>query len=78
MLENAAFLEIISDFPGAFGYKFRKDGQDLWVIWGIQETPQSIDLPLVPQEIYDVYGNPLPVSQTVELTMNVIYLVFAP
>ncbi|MFN2234898.1 MAG: hypothetical protein ACK2U1_11770, partial [Anaerolineales bacterium] len=78
MLENAAYLEPISEFIGAQGYKFQKDGQDFWVIWGIQETPQSIDLPEVPQAIYDVYGNPLPVSQTVELTMNAIYLVFAP
>jgi hypothetical protein len=78
MLENVAYLGPISEFPGAFGYKFRKDGQDFWVVWGIQETPQSIDLPEVPQAIYDVYGNPLPVSQTIELTLNVIYLEFAP
>ena len=78
MLENAAYVDTITDYPGILGYQFWKDGQNFWVIWGIQENPQSIDLPEMPQAIYDIYGNPLPVSQTIEVTANALYLVFAP
>jgi len=56
MLENAAYLDTITDYPGIHGYQFLRDGQNLWVIWGIQEDPISIELPAMPQAIYDVYG----------------------
>ena len=76
MLENAAYLDTIKDYPGIHGYQFWKDGQNLWVIWGIQEQAQTIDLPAVPQAIYDVYGNPLPASETIDISKDVLYLEF--
>jgi len=78
MLENAAYLDAITDYPGIHGYQFLRDGQNLWVLWGIQEDPISIELSAMPQVIYDVYGNPLPSTQTIEVKNEVIYLEFAP
>ncbi len=78
ILDHAAFSRKITEYPGIQGYQFLRDGQNLWVIWGTQENPQSIELPAMPQAIYDVYGNSLPISQTIEDTTSVLYLEFAP
>ena len=78
MLDQAAYRGEITDFPGIFGYRFEKNGQDLWVLWSIAETPQSIELPAMPQAIFDVFGNPLPTDQTIEVGSPVLYIKFAP
>ena len=74
----AAYLQAIIEYPGITGYQFDRNGQTLWVLWSIEDTPKTIDLPTNPQAIYDVFGNPLPISQTVEVSNSVTYIEFAP
>ena len=67
ILDNAAFSRKITEFPGIQGYQFLKEDENLWVIWGTQENNSSLELPTVPQAIYDIYGNSLPISQTIDI-----------
>lgn len=78
ILDQAAYRQDYTDTPGILGYKFERNGQALWVIWSIEENPKIIDLPAIPQTIYDVYGNALPSSQSIEISNSVIYIEFAP
>jgi hypothetical protein len=77
-LEFATYQDAITDYPGIMGYQFAKNEHDFWVIWGIEENPVSINLPRMPQRIFDVYGNPLQASQTLTVTTEVLYLEFSP
>ena len=78
ILDNAAFSRKITEYPEIQGYQFLKDEENLWVIWGTQENNSSLELPAIPQAIYDIYGNSLPISQTIEDPAGVLYIEFAP
>lgn len=78
MLENAAYSRKITEYPGIMGYQFVRNGQNLWVIWGAPKNSSPLNLPEIPQAIYDVYGNALPVSQTIEDLTSFLYLEFTP
>jgi hypothetical protein len=78
MLDQAAYRGKITEFQGLAGYQFERSGTPLWVIWSIQENPSTIELPALPQAMYDVYGNPLPTAQNIEVSTEVIYIEFAP
>ena len=78
VLDNTAYLDRITEYPGIHGYKFIKDDQELWTLWGIQENSLLIDLPYIPQTVYDIYGNQLSATQNLEVTPNLIYIEFSP
>jgi hypothetical protein len=78
MLENAVYVDRVVEYPGVQGYKFWRNGQNLWVIWGVQNGAQTIELPDIPQAIYDLYGNPLEASQIMGITPSVVYIQFNP
>jgi hypothetical protein len=79
MLQNAAPRGEISGYEGIRGYQFQRDGQALWAVWSVSEALTTIiDLPAQPQVIFDMYGTPIPASQTIEVPATLFYILFPP
>jgi hypothetical protein len=68
----------ILDYPNIIGYKFLKldasDGTEVWAVWSSNGLPAFITLPVLPSKIWDVYGAPFPVAQTLQITNSPMYI----
>jgi hypothetical protein len=78
LLNEATFSQEITQYPQITGFEFTRPDSRLWVIWGLGDTNQTIQLPSIPTSISDIYGNPLSASQDIELTFSPIYIAFEP
>lgn len=80
MLDGTVPLLEIQEFPNVVGYQFIKPApegdQEIWVLWSSEGLPSTIHLPEAPSQMYDVLGQPLPSSQTVQVTQAVLYLIW--
>ncbi|HNB50664.1 MAG TPA: hypothetical protein PK530_01905 [Anaerolineales bacterium] len=80
MLKDTIPLEFIQDYPNVVGYKFLKSTseglQEIWVLWAADGVSSTIILPELPNQLFDVLGQDLSPSQTLDITTNVLYLVW--
>ncbi len=78
MLDGTLPFGKVEEFPNVIGYKFlnptAEGHEEFWVIWSLDGLPTSLTLPQQPVQLMDVYGNPLPLSQTLEITAAPIYV----
>ncbi len=77
MLAEAAYVAEVRDYPGLMGYEFQRGEVRFWILWAL-EAAQTIQLPEAPDRAFDVFGNPLPVSQQVEISQNPVYFEWRP
>ncbi len=75
-LTGAAFWGEVADYAGVKGYRFNRDGREFWVLWSFDGEPHTVELPSPPNAVYDVFGDPLPGGQTMEITLAPVYLVW--
>jgi len=73
-LKGAAFVRILSDFPGVRGYEFQRNGKKLYVLWALERKAQPALFDQAPQAIYDVFGQTLTPELTVKVTQRPIYV----
>ena len=77
-LAEAAYLGEVNEYPGVRGYKFARNGGQIWLIWSHDGQSHRIDLPSPPAAVYDVYGNSLPPDQAQEVDLAPRYIHWDP
>lgn len=64
----------IQDFPGVKGFEITRNGERFWIVWAVDGTSHMIQLPSIPQAVYDLSGNSLPAGQEVEVDWRPVYV----
>jgi hypothetical protein len=77
-LKAAAFVRMISDYPGVRGYEFLRDGKKVYCLWSIEKKPQPVLFEKIPDAIFDVFGQAVQPEMTVEVTQQPIYVEWVP
>jgi hypothetical protein len=77
-LFGADYVRDISEYPGAMGYEFRKGSERTWVIWSLDGSDHTIQLPSTPNAGFHVDGSSLGVAvlngTSLTVTLEPIYL----
>ena len=68
-LKNSRFSREIADFNGVRGYEFVNGGRLWWILWSLDGNESSVQLPNLPATLFDVYGNPIEISATINVTI---------
>jgi hypothetical protein len=67
-LKNATIGPQITQFPGLRGYQFTTSTKRIWVVWAPDgKTSQTISLPDNASQVYDLFGNPVPVTSSITI-----------
>ena len=86
ILGQANFVGQMDSYPGLAVYEFiqkskhgdrqddKQDGKRVWVIWSLDGTPQLLSLPNQPSQAWNVFGEPLTPSTTIEVGLEPLYL----
>jgi hypothetical protein len=74
LLAEAAYWGPITEYPSVKGYLFNRSETELWILWSLTTEPQTVMLPGTPAAIYDVFGEPLPAEQSLEITQAPVYI----
>ncbi len=77
-LQHAAYLGEVADYPSIKGYEFYGNGKRLWILWSQDGSAHTVVLPFTPVGVYDTFGNPLPVSGSIEATWAPVYVEWDP
>ena len=78
MLTGAAYIRPINQFAGVRGYEFVRDGQRFWLLWSLDGAEHFLDLPVMPHELYDVFGAALVPIQSLTVSPAPLYILFPP
>jgi hypothetical protein len=73
-LKGAAFVRIISDYPGVRGYQLQRDGKKVYFLWSLDKKPQPVLFDKIPDAIFDVFGQTIQPEMTVKVTQRPIYV----
>lgn len=77
-LDQLAAWGEVDDFEGVRIYEFRGGEEDVdtqvWVTWSLDGAPHDISLPALPNAVYDAFGNMLPLSQQITVTVAPVYI----
>ena len=76
ILANAAFERQILDYPHMFIYEFDTGSGMIWILWSRSGETESVLLPAVPMDIFDMYGNSINSTQEVSTNYAPLYIVF--
>jgi hypothetical protein len=76
MLADAVFRRQVLDHPNMFIYEFETGSGYLWILWSRSGEMESLVLPVMPVEVYDIYGNQIPASQEINVNYSPIYIKF--
>jgi hypothetical protein len=77
-LQNATFSRNITEYTGVRGYELRRQDRLVWILWSADGTTHSITLPGTPLAAYDVFGAPIALSTSYNITLAPIYLEWNP
>ena len=76
--ENALFWGQVGGFDGVFGYKFRRESKETWLIWSLDTENHAITLPFQPDAIYDIYGQELAADPNLTIGVMPFYVEWTP
>lgn len=72
-LSNTIYRQKIA-ITGVAAYEFSRNGDRVWIAWSLDGQDHTFRLPNPPARMWDMYGNSLPVSQTITVGMLPVYL----
>ncbi len=75
-LADATYASPITNYAGVIGYRFVRESGDFWLLWSFDTEAHTVELPAQPGALYDMLGEPLPASQTVEVGVLPVYVVW--
>jgi hypothetical protein len=76
---GAVFLSEVTSLPGVKGYEFQKpDGTRVWLLRSLDGEAHQVSLPSPPQAIFDVFGQAIPASQEISITLAPVYVEWSP
>ena len=61
---------------GGKGYKFTRNGKNLWVIWSLDGGTKNVTLPGAPAKVTDALGVDQAASASFQLTVKPLYVEF--
>ena len=80
-LYNAAYVEVIDEFPGVMGYEFRRSDCPtageicrFWMLWSLDGNEHMIELPAAPFGIYGVDGSAMDADPVIAVTLEPTYI----
>jgi hypothetical protein len=73
-LGAAHFVHPITQYPGVVGQSLRRGSTAIWILWSIDGSSQAVELPNTPVATYNLYGERLSVSKTLEVTNLPLYV----
>jgi hypothetical protein len=73
-LDKVAYSGEITDYTHIKGYDFLREGAHLWIIWSLDGNTHNIQLPNLPESILDIFGNPIPATEEIEIGLDPIYI----
>lgn len=77
-LKDAYFVDALRQFDGVKGYIFARGQQFVWILWSADGQEHTLALVSTPASVTDVFGNSLPPTQPVTVTMMPLYLTWTP
>ena len=77
-LGSATFVREVSEFPGLMGYEFVGESGKVWILWSHDDVGQGVQLPSLPLNISNVYGEPISPDQLITVTQSPIYIEWNP
>lgn len=77
-LGGARYVGPVTQYPGVMGADLRRGETGLWILWSQDGRPHTITLPIVPDAARTLYGDPLVLSQVVEIEQNPVFLEWNP
>jgi len=66
----------ITNFTGVDGYEFKKDDQMIWILWSNDGGSHSISLPALPKQLFNVFGEAIPVQPKIDITTAPVYVLW--
>lgn len=73
---NAKFVKELSLGVGIAGYEFSRDNITLWVVWSQNGDPHNLVLPKTPSRITSAQGEILQPNQSMQITIEPVYIEF--
>ena len=59
-LDGVSYVGKVTSFPGVKGYEFSKADRHVWLLWSPDGSDITVDLLVVPMNVFDVDGDPVP------------------
>jgi hypothetical protein len=78
MMSDATSISELSLNSSVHGYELRFPGKRVWLLWATLGQSSGIQLPAVPQGIYDTLGNFQGTSQSLVVDFRPVYVVLSP
>ena len=77
-LGTATYVRSITEFTGIHGYEFTNAGHHIWVLWSVTAAgnPHTINLGSVPWAVYDLYGNSISQSTSLNVGLEPVFVEF--
>jgi len=77
-LGTASYIRSITEFTGIQGYEFTDAGHRIWVLWSVtaEGNPHAIRLGSVPLAVYDMYGNSMSLSTSLNVGLEPVFVEF--
>jgi hypothetical protein len=77
-LGGAIFTRAITEFTNVRGYEFTNNGFRIWVLWSVTQVgnPLSVASGQTPWAVFDLYGNPLPPVDPLNVGLEPIFVLF--
>lgn len=76
-MKDTVLQSELSQYSGVKGFIFKRGEQKLWVAWSLDGQPHTLQFETLPSQILDVFGNPLPVTGQMDITLMPVYILFS-
>jgi hypothetical protein len=74
-LNGATLVRKVEEFPGVFGYEFKKGSHRIWLLWSKDGSSHAITLSGAPQAVWDALGASQAVSgANLTITIKPLYI----
>ena len=74
ILRESFFDKELTLDAGLMGYSFTRNDKNLWIVWAADREVHSIQLPAVPSDIFDSFGNEIEASREINVGIGPIYI----
>jgi hypothetical protein len=78
VLLDAKLTSEINAYAQVKGYEYTRSQHRVWVLWSLDGFIHPVNLDTMPAEIYDVLGNPVVLSNPLQVGHTPLYLVWHP
>jgi hypothetical protein len=73
-LKGVAFIRSIADYPGVRGYELQREDKRIFFLWSLSRQPQPVLFETLPDQIFDVLGQPIQPEKAIQVSQSPIYV----